>query len=147
MADHVTKQCIDALAAIILAGGTDAGANVYTGRVTAVEDLPAVLVQGGDESIEPSTIHDPIHLERAAAIELVILVQNSDGYDAEAYSLLKQLEHLVANNPTANDVAKFIYPVAVTWDRNNEPEQTVVRATLQLRADLVVASNAVDTPL
>jgi hypothetical protein len=149
MADHVTKQTIDALAAIILAGSTDAGANVFKGRVTPVpeNELPAVLVQGGDEEILVSTIHTPAILERAASIDLVVLVQHSDNYDAQAYSLLKQLEHLVANNPTASSTAKFISPVSVSWDRDSESEQPSVRATLRLQADLTVMNNAVDVPI
>lgn len=149
MADHITKQAIDRVVALIAGGATAAGARVYAGRVTPipVEDLPAVKVMGGDEELEIGTIHAPPQLTRRASIDIECHVAAADGYDAAAYTLLMQIEHLIAGDSTLNGIALDIVPTAVTWEREPDAEQFVVRATLRCVAELVVSQSAVDTPL
>lgn len=149
MADHITKQAIDRIGALIAGGSTDAGANVFVGRVTplAAGELPGVKVMGGDEELETATFHDPPQITRRASVDIECHVEELDGYDAAAYALLLQIEHLIAADPTLDGVAVDCTPVGVTWEREAGAEVPVVRATLRCVAELVVSQSAVDTPL
>ncbi len=149
MADHITKQAIDRVAALISGGATAAGAHVYVGRVTPIPaaDLPAVTVDGGEEEIELATIHAPAQLTRRASIDIACHVAALDGYDAAAYSLLLQVEHLLASDPDLAGIALGIAPTGVTWSRDPQAEVPIVQATLRCVAELAVYQSAVDTPL
>ena len=149
MADHITKQAIDAWAAILLAGSTDASDRIYTGRVTPFQEdeLPAINIDGGEEEIALSSIHSPAIEERNATINTECVVRALDGYDADAYTLLKQVENLLGANPTLTAKAKNASATAVNWERAVEGDVPIVRATLVMRADLVVLNNAVDVAI
>lgn len=149
MADHITKQAIDQLVSVLIAGATDAAHRVYAGRITpfAHEELPAINVAGGPEELSLTSIHSPAFLERAATLEIACHIAAADSYDADAYALLKQAEHLVAANPTLSGKAKSLVPTAITWEREAEAAAPIVRATLVLRAELLTMNNAVDVPV
>lgn len=149
MADHVTKQVIDAIAAAIVAGSTSAGAHVYTGRVTPIPpgDLPAVTVNGGDEQLEQMTARNPHQQRREPTIEIAAHVRSLDDYDEDAYTLLKQLEHVIAANPTVGGKARHLRATEVRWERSGEGDQPIVRTVLVCVADVFVMNNAVDVPL
>ena len=149
MADHVTKQALDQLVSVLIAGATDAADRIYAGRITpfANDELPAINVTGGPEELNLASIHSPAFLERAATIEIACHTGAADSYDADAYALLKQVEHLVAANPTLSEQVKSIAPTAITWEREADAAVPVVRATLVLRAELLTMNNAVDVPV
>lgn len=149
MADHVSKQVVDAIVAAIIAGGTAASTRVYAGRITPVPqaDLPAVTVSGGDEQLEQLTTRSPYRQHRSLSIEVGVHVKALDAYDTNAYVLLQQVEHVIAAIATAGGKARNLRPTEISWERAADAEQPIVRATLVLAADVYVTNNAVDVPL
>lgn len=149
MADHVTKQVIDAIAAAIVAGATSAGAHVYTGRVTPLpaDSLPAVKVTGGSEQIERQTIGAPALQLRTITIPLELIVQSLDDYDADVYLLLKQVEHVLTANGTLGGIAQDLYLESVEPYTDPSGEQPIKRLTANIIVEVHVAENAVDVPL
>lgn len=148
MADHITKQAIDALAAALVAGATAAGSRVFVGRVTPplAGELPAIMVEGGAEVIEAQTV-GPSHLQqRTMTIDVAVLVEELDDYDDEAYALLLQVEHVLAASPTLGGTVRSVRPVSVQWERDSAAERPVVRATLSCECLGFVLNNAVDVP-
>jgi hypothetical protein len=149
MADHASKQVIDAIAAAIVAGATDAADRVYTSQLLPVPSnaLPVVVVTGGDEQIDQITVRAPHQQHRMITIDVAVHVRGLDDYDAQAYQLLMQIEHVIAAIPTAGGKARNLRPTEVRWERVADAEQPIARATLVLSADVYVLNNAVDAPL
>lgn len=143
MGQHVTKQLLEALKQLVVDAATMAGSNVYVNRVTPLSArlLPAIVIAGGDELLEAGMQG---LINRQPEIDLVVVVGEADGYDDQAYEILLELEHLVADNPTIGGKVGAIAPYAVEWTRAGEGDQAVIRAALRLRAELYVAGNAVD---
>lgn len=141
MGQHVVKQLADALKALCVQANTAAGARVYVNRVSPPPILPAVVIETGDEDLEEGLQGS---VSRELDVDLTVLLKQNDDYDAAAYEVLMDLEHLVAANPTAGGAANAISPYGVRWDRSGESEQPIVRASLRLRAYLTVQSSAVD---
>lgn len=149
MADHVAKQTVDVLAAMIVAGSTSLADRVYVGRVTmpTKEQLPCALVDIVGESIEMQSIGTPHTQQRAIAIDVAVIVRELNDYDAVAYQALKQVEHVIAADPTAQGKVRSLRPVSLRLERDDAGDQPVVRATLSCEALAFVRNNAVDTPL
>ena len=149
MGIHASKQCVDALAALLRAAVLGVEGRVYVGRVTPLTSalLPALVVDVADESIELATIHGPGMLQRGVAIDVGVIVREADGYDEAAYALLVDVEHAIAADPRAGNTSIDVTLLSVEFQRLNESDQPVVRATLRVRADVMVMSNAVDEPL
>lgn len=149
MGIHATKQCVDALAGILRAAVLGVDGRVYVGRVTPLTSalLPALVVDVAEESIDLATIHGPGMLQRSVTIDIGAIVREADGYDDAAYALLVEIEHAIAGDPTVGSKALDITLVSVEFQRAAEADQPVVRATLRVRADVMVESNAVDVPL
>lgn len=149
MADHATKQFLDSLKTIISGGSTLAGTDVYTGRVSpfAETELPAIRLHVDEEGLSPLSMGTPYHVQRQLSVEIELTVQKLDDYDVDAYTLLKQIEHLLATNPTVGGKARQLTTSEVTWERDIEANQTIARVTLRCDAIVVVLNNAVDVPI
>jgi len=149
MADHVAKQTVDALAALIVAASTSLADHVYVGRVTppTKEQLPCALVDVAGESIDIQTTGTHHMQQRAILLDVAVLVRDLNDYDAVAYQALKEVEHVIAANPTAQGKVRLLRPVSVRIERDNAGELPVVRATLTCEALAFVRNNAVDSPI
>ena len=149
MADHATKQVLDATKAILIAGSTLAGSDVYTGRVTPFTEaeLPAIKVRSDDEELTPLAMGTSRLTQRQLAMEIEITVQKLDDYDVDAFTLLKQVEHLIDANPTLSSKARQVLPTGVSWEHDVEANQTIARVTLRCDVIVAVMSNAVDVPI
>lgn len=149
MGVHASKQCVDALAALLRAGVLGVEGRVYVGRVTPLTSalLPALAVDVAEEVIEPATIHGPAMQQRSVLIDIGVVVREADGYDEAAYALLVDVEHALAADQGAGGTAIDVAPQSVDFQRLSESDQPVVRATLRVRADVMVHNNAVDVPL
>ena len=149
MADHIAKQVVDAVAAMIVAAGTSLDDRVYVGRVTqpTKEQLPCALVDIVGESIEMMGASMPHQQQRTVGIDVAILVRDLNGYDAVAFLALKEVEHVIAADHTAQSKVRMLRPVSVRWERDNAGDQPVVRATLSCEAFAFVRNNAVDAAI
>lgn len=149
MADHIAKQLVDAVAAMIVAADSSLEDRVYVGRVTmpTKEQLPCALVDIASESIEMLTAGNPHQQQRTISIEIQIVVRELTGYDAVAFQALKEVEHVIAADRTAQGTVRMLRPASVGWERDNAGDQPVVRATLSCEALAYVRNNAVDAAI
>jgi hypothetical protein len=102
MALHAQQQILDAVHAVLLAGGTAAGSRVFLDRVDPLQasELPGLLVEEGadGESADVETIHG---LERRSLLVLVrCVVSHGTTAGADARALGLQVEKLLAASST-----------------------------------------------
>lgn len=149
MGVHASRQCVAALAGILSSAVTGVEGRVFVGRVTplAAVELPALMVDIVSEEISLGTVHSPPDLMRSLTIEVSVIVREQDEYDQEAYALLVEVEHAIAADSTLGGVALDAAPTSIEFTRVGEADRPVVRATLQVRAEVHTMSNAVDVPL
>ena len=105
---HAQQQILDALAALLVAGGTVAGARVFVDRVDPLQpnELPAILIEEGDgETAEPYTIHGVERRELDVSISCVLTHGTTAAADARAFGLA--VEKLVAPSTALAALAKL----------------------------------------
>lgn len=149
MADHATKQALDAAKDLIIAGATLAGSDVFTGRVTPFTEaeLPAIRLRVEDESLSPLAMGNPRPTQRLLSMDIEMTVQKLDNYDVDAFNLLKQVEHILDANTTLGGKARQALATGVSWEHDIEANQTIARVTLRCDVIVAVMSNAVDVPI
>lgn len=95
---HAQQQILDALKAVLLAGGTSAGSNVFLDRVDPLQpnELPAIRIEEEPEgeSAAPFTVHGIEQRELAVSVSGVVTHSTTAAADARALGLA--IEKLVA---------------------------------------------------
>jgi hypothetical protein len=97
MPAHAQQQILQALAATLVAAGTQAAARVFVDRADPLQatDLPAILV---DESSEGETLQPTLGsiYERALAVRITCVVAATSAALAQARELGKEVEQALA---------------------------------------------------
>ena len=96
---HAQQQILDALQALLAAGGTVAGSRVLVDPVDPLQpsDLPAIVLQEQGETIEPFTISNIEVRELSVQLHCVIAHSSTAAASARAFGLA--VEKLIANSP------------------------------------------------
>ncbi len=106
---HAQQQILDALQALLAAGGTVAGTRVFLDRVDPLQasELPAILIEEEPEgeSAEPETIHGVERRELAVLVSGVVTHGTTAAADARALGLA--IEKLVAPSTALAALAKL----------------------------------------
>jgi hypothetical protein len=87
---HAQQQILDAVQAVLAAGGTVAGARVYLDRVDPLQatELPAVLIEeDGGEQAEQFTVHGIDKRSLSVAVHCVLAHSTTAASDARAFGL------------------------------------------------------------
>jgi hypothetical protein len=151
-------QVVHALAALLVAAGTDLGAKVYTDRFEPIAEagLPAALVLAGDEQITPLTVHAPKINQHELDVMVAIKAHKAAGLDALLDTLKLQVlravfdteAHARLNNLLSQPLAE-----AARLTRLPQPEEGPLAETdwsagstvLHLRATFHTVENAPET--
>lgn len=149
MALHAQQQIIDWFGATLLAGSTDAAANVFTDRLDPLtgEQIPAIDIEGGDETVEPYTIEN-MQLRDFNVLVKCTVAQVS-GYEEAARALGLQVEKLVAA-PPARAGGLCLGGVSITSNQLAKAGEgdTAVAAVVQTwSCKYIVRAHEPDTPL
>lgn len=97
-------QCVDRVAAILAAGGTAAGARVYTSRAwpLAESELPALLVYAQGETVTASSIDYPWIEQHDLAVRVQGYCRHTESLDDELNDLAEDvLQALFATQASA----------------------------------------------
>ena len=120
MALHAQQQVLNALQALLAAGGTVAGARVYLDRADPLtaSELPAILIEeDGGESAEPSTIHGVEQRELGVQVAAVLSHSTTAAADARAFGLA--VEKLIATSTSLRALAKLGVRIASSRQINS----------------------------
>lgn len=145
MADHVAEQIIQAAKAALT--GTSAGANVFDSRLYNLQDseLPALLVDQGDESSEIGGKGNAIELQRTLELLVIAVAKQTIDYRKRVNTLRKEVEQRLAA-PAFGALCKYCVPKSLTLELDGEGEQPVARATMKFEVLYYTAANAPDVP-
>jgi hypothetical protein len=106
---HAQQQILDALQALLAAGGTVAAGRVFLDRVDPVQtsELPAILIEedADGESAEPYTIHGVEQRELGVTVSGVLSHSTTAAADARALGLA--IEKLVSPSVALAALAKI----------------------------------------
>ena len=108
MALHAQQQVLNALQALLAAGGTVAGARVYLDRTAPLQpsELPAILIdEEGVESVETVMLDGSQERQTRAAVNCVLAATTTAPADARAFGLA--VEKLIAGSSTLADLCRF----------------------------------------
>lgn len=149
MAEHATKQLLDAITTTLIAASTDAGDRVFAFRTHpyAPVELPAIELDAPTEAISADQVHHPRTLRRDIAVTITIITQADIAGDASAYTMTAQVEHALATNPPAAGKARAMILENIGREKDVSAERPIIRVTLAYVATVFTVSNAVDTPL
>lgn len=106
---HAQQQILDALQALLVGGGTVAGARVFVDRVDPLQpsELPAILIEESEdgESAEPFTVSG--FEQRELGISISGVVSHATAAAAQARDLGLVIEKLVAPSAALAALAKL----------------------------------------
>jgi hypothetical protein len=107
MALHAQQQILNALQALLAAGGTVAGASVFVDRVDPLqpEELPAILIEEDGETVDPYTIHGVEQRELSVTVSPVLAHSTTAAADVRAFGLV--VEKLIAPSTALAALAKL----------------------------------------
>jgi hypothetical protein len=110
---HAQQQILDALQALLAAGGTVAAARVFVDRVDPLQptELPAISIEEGDngESAEVVFLDGNQQRELAVTIDCVLTDATDTGPASRAFGL--QVEKLIASSSTVAALCRLGYSI------------------------------------
>jgi hypothetical protein len=148
MADHVAEQAI-AAAKTVLTGLATTGTNVFDSLVYELQEsqLPALLVDQGDEQLDGQSLGLSRLLERSMDLIVVAKVKQNTSYRTRVNTIRKEVEIALAGDNTLGGVVKFITPTSCQIELSGEGEKPVAAATMRFRVVYITALGAPDVPL
>lgn len=106
---HAQQQILDALQAVLAAGGTVAGARVFLDRVDPLQanELPAILIEEGDggERAETLCLSGEERRELDVQVSCVLAAATTAPADARAFGLA--VEKLIAGSAALGVLARL----------------------------------------
>jgi hypothetical protein len=140
---HVRTQIRQAVRAALIAGGTSAGARVFDARVRPLgaDELPAILIEDGEEQSEAVTVGHPIEVlnrDYALRVNAMVSTANED-HAALLDDLVAQIEVIVARDCFNAGGAQFIYPTGFQPSVSDEGEYTLARGTIEFKARYITS--------
>lgn len=133
MALHAQQQILNALQALLAAGGTVAGARVFVDRVDPLqpEELPAILIEEDTdgETAEPDTIHGLEQRELSVIVSGILANSSTAAADARAFGLA--IEKLVSPSAALQALAKMGHRITSSRLEINGASDTLLAARQQ----------------
>jgi hypothetical protein len=140
---HVRAQIRQAVRTALIAGATAAGARVFDARVRPLQqsELPAIIIEDGEERSEAATIGRPIEvLSRDYALRVTALVSTANEDHAELLDdLCAEIETIVARDAFNAGGAQYIYPTGFQPSIADEGEYIVARCTVEFTARYITS--------
>ena len=148
MANHLRRQIREAVATAVT-GLTTTGARVFQSRVYPLErtDLPGLLIYTADETVEPSTIHEPAIIERTLRLRIVGVAKAVDDLDDVLDQIVKEVEIAIAGM-SLTSLAEYVALSDIAEpEYAREVERPTGRVTMTFEAKYFTAANAPDVAL
>lgn len=148
MADHMRKQALDAITTAVT-GLATTGANVFLGRVSPLEreQVPALVIRGGPERIEPDGLTRPRFQQRFYQVDVLVHVREADDYEEVLNQIIKEVETALASGSVpAGFGAKTITLRFIEAPLKAQNELTYVQSAMNFEVFYVAAENAPDVP-
>jgi len=149
---HVRKQIRDAVLTLIT-NLASSGGRAFAGRVSpyAEDELPAVNVRVGDETITQSSIHYPAVLLRELEVSIESVVKLTDQADDDLDAMALEVEGAIAASSSTVTLSGLLNcaltPTGIVVEREDQGEVPIGRLTLAYRTQYEVMNNAADTAL
>lgn len=143
--NHGRTQIRNAVAAL-LKGNTTAGQNVFEARVYALDDpkLPALLVYSNDEVVVEQSISRPRTQTRQLSLTIEGYARANSNVDTATDSLAKEIETLVAADPTLGGLVKDAALSTTETQLSSEGEKPVAVVTITYVVTYNTKENAPD---
>lgn len=147
---HAQQQVLNALLALLAAGGTVATTRVFVDRVDPLqpEELPAILIEedGDGETSELSTIGNVEQRELAVQVSCVLAHSTTAAADAREFGL--SVEKLIAASTAIAALARMGWRITSSRQVNNGEADRLFAARQQSwRFAYMVAATAPDVIL
>ena len=127
---HARQQIRNAFATALL-NNTDAGANVFNGRVYVLNDvlLPGILVAAREEEID-NEAGEKTSQNRSVSVLVQIQAKEADGVDNVLDALAEEIETLIFADPGINALGQCLDLTTTEMENNSEAEVEVGISTL-----------------
>lgn len=157
MTAPVPDQILDALKALLIAAGTDAGASVHIDRTEetpfeAVE-LPAINLELLEEershpSLRGAAVGDPVLTVHTVRLVQKVYTRGGPGAAAAARLIAAQCEAALAADPTlGGKCSQVLLPKRTNWLRDDAGEAKTFQANVLLQGEYRTYSNNIFTPV
>ena len=146
---HVRTQIRNAVVGLLDSLATT-GDRAYSARLSPIpqDRLPALNIFVDDEAIEVQTIHDPVMLQRNAAVRVECISALADGLDDDLDQIALEVEHAIAADSDLGGILNgTMTPSGVEIDRSGEGSVPVGRLTLVYQVQYEVMNNAADVAI
>lgn len=143
---HAREQILQAVVGK-LTGLPTTGANVFLGRVSdlAANELPAILVRSGSESVAPLTLAAPRQLERRLTVLVGAVVRVADGLDTALNAIASEIEPALAMpNPLSGLNVAAVTLRGLAAPRMEQGQQPVADITMQYEITYITAEDDPD---
>lgn len=123
---HKRVEIREAVRAAIVAGATDAGANVFSQRATPLWDIPmpAILIYAREESSEPLNVTQR-KLKRTLQLAIEVRTEANDALDDVLDAISNQVEAIVDSDDTFGGVVSQSTLVSTELDVSPEGEMPI----------------------
>ena len=146
MTDHVRKQLRDQVA-VLVQGLTTYAVNVYKNRTYPVDssELPCLIVQTGNETIEHLTIDFPARQLRREQLIITVIAEAVTGLDDMMDEICKDIEIALAGNVSL--AKNFTLDGTSGIEPNVVGEKPVGMVEMRFAAEIYTLENAPYTAL
>lgn len=151
MADHLQQQILEAYQTTLLAASTAAGTNVFLERADELPsaNLPALLIEGGAESVTQLTVGFPSAQQRTLQFTVTVVVAQASAAAKAARNLAGQVETALLATvaaATASSKAQSLRLVASEPDKDGSAATNMFRVRHEWEADYATQGGIPDTP-
>lgn len=145
---HVRRQIREALAALVT-GLATTGSRVYQSRVYPLGDsnLPCLLVNTDDESIETLTTGATPMQERRLTVQVRAVAKESSSLDDTLDQIMAEVEAALGAAGVLSTLAKSITLSGLRVEMDDALEKPVGVASMEYQISYYTASNAPQTAL
>jgi hypothetical protein len=141
---HAQQQILDAIKAVLSAGGTVAGTRVFLDRVDPLQatELPAILIEeDGAEAVEYITFDALVQKRTSPVLVNCVLASSAAASDARAFGLA--VEKLLAANSTLTTMCQLGYWLETSQTVNHGDADRLLAAR-QLRWRFVYRASSLN---
>jgi hypothetical protein len=136
---HAQQQILDAVKAVLSAGGTVAGSRVYLDRVDPLQatELPAILIEERGEASDVADLDDMQQRTSTINVHCVLAHSTTAPHDARAFGLA--VEKLLANSATVKALAHLgLYITSSQTEINGEGDRLLATRSQVWQASYMV---------
>ena len=150
MANHVAEQII-AAAVSALGSLNTTGSNAFASREYPLQDseLPAILIDHGNEELESVGLGASRVIERTLELVVIAKVKKTSGALArtDLNTIRKEVESALASDNTLGGTCKYVNPRRYEMELDEEGEKSRASGTMFFEVFYATALNAPDVPL